>query len=161
MKKNLISAALVVVVAGCASTQQAGPADAVGPVAAAPVAAAPVADAAPPAEAAVGNAFFTSRQATRGNGLFRDNCVSCHASSEFRGSSFERRWRNRAVGDIYEFVLYSMPDDNPGGLPEQTYADIVAYMLELNDFPSGDTELPTSMDALMEMIMFADAADNQ
>ena len=156
MKKNLVSAALVLVVAGCASTQQAGPADAAGPAAAAPVA-----DAAPAAEATVGSAFFTSRQATRGGGLFRDNCVSCHASSEFRGSSFQRRWRNRAVGDIYEFVLYSMPDDNPGGLPEQTYADIVAYMLELNDFPSGDTELPTSMDALMEMIMFADAADNQ
>jgi len=73
------------------------------------------------------------------------------------GASFERRWRNRAVGDIYEFVLYSMPDDNPGGLPEQTYADIVAYMLSMNDFPSGDSELPTAMDALMEMMMFTGA----
>ena len=150
MKKILVSAAFAVVFTGCASTQQAAPAGAAGPAAAAPAA-----DAAP--AAAVGNTFYTSRQASRGNGLFRDNCVSCHASSEFMGASFERRWRNRAVGDIYEFVLYSMPDDNPGGLPEQTYADIVAYMLELNDFPSGDTELPTSLDALMEMIMWADA----
>ncbi len=152
MKKILVSAAFAVMVAGCASTQQAGPANAAGPVASAPTA-----DAAPAAEATGGNMFYTSRQATRGNGLFRDNCVSCHASSEFAGSSFERRWRNRAVGDIYEFVLYSMPDDNPGGLPAQTYADIVAYMLQLNDFPSGDTELPPSLDALMEMIMWADA----
>ncbi len=66
-----------------------------------------------------------------------------------------RRWTNRAVGDIYEFVLYSMPDDNPGGLPQQTYADIIAYFLQMNDLPAGDTELPTSLDALMEMNMFA------
>ena len=153
MKKNLVNAALLVALAGCASTPEGAP-----PSAATPTAEAPVVDAAPAAEAPVGNAFYTTRQATRGDGLFRDNCVSCHASSEFRGSSFERRWRNRAVGDIYEFVLYSMPDDNPGGLPEQTYADIIAYMLQLNDFPAGESELPTSMGALMQMTMFADAA---
>lgn len=50
-----------------------------------------------------------------------------------------------------------MPDDNPGGLPEQTYADIVAYLLSLNDFPAGDSELPTSLEALMMMKMFTDA----
>ncbi len=149
MKKNLVNAALVVVLAGCASTPEGAPAGAAAPTVDAPVAA---------AEVSGGNTFYTTRQASRGNGLFRDNCVSCHASSEFAGSSFQRRWRNRSVGDIYEFVLYSMPDDNPGGLPEQTYADIVAYMLELNDFPAGDAELPTSMDALLQMKMWADPA---
>ncbi len=144
MKKNLVNAALVVALAGCASTPEGAPAGAAAPTVDAPVAA---------AEVSVENAFYTTRQAPRGNGLFRDNCVSCHASSEFAGSSFERRWRNRSVGDIYEFILYSMPDDNPGGLPAQTYADIVAYMLELNDFPAGESELPTSMDALLQMKM--------
>ena len=117
--------------------------------------AAPPSDLAAPG-ASSANAFYTNQQASRGDGLFRDNCVACHSSSEFAGSSFQRRWRDRAVGDIYEFVLYAMPDDNPGGLPAQTYADIVAYMLQMNDFPAGDSELPTSMDALMQMKMFAD-----
>ena len=153
MKKILVNAAMVVALAGCASTPEGAPAGAATP------ANARVADAAPAAEASVGNQFYTTRQATRGNGLFRDNCLSCHSSSEFTGSSFERRWRGRAVGDIYEFVLYSMPDDNPGGLPAQTYADILAYVLELNDFPAGESELPTSMDALMQMTMlWADPA---
>ena len=147
MKKNLVNAALVVVLAGCASTPEGAPASAAAPTADAPV-----------AEASVGNAFYTTQQASRGSGLFRNNCVSCHASSEFSGSTFERRWSNRSVGDIYEFILYSMPDDNPGGLPAQTYADIVAYMLELNDFPAGESELPTSMDALLQMKMWADPA---
>ena len=148
MKKALVKIALAVVLAGCASTQEGMSVNG-----AAPAADAAVSDAAPAAEASSGNAFYTVGQARRGNGLFRDNCVSCHASSEFTGSSFQRRWRNRSVGNIYEFILYSMPDDNPGGLPQQTYADIIAYILELNDFPAGDTELPVSMDALLQMMM--------
>jgi len=148
MKKIVFSSVLMLVLAGCASSSAGAPMAAAGPTAAPDAAAAP--------DASSGS-FYTSRQASRGDGLFRDNCVSCHSSSEFAGASFQRRWRNRAVGDIYEFVLYSMPDDNPGGLPEQTYADIVAYMLSMNDFPAGDAELPTSMDALMEMKMFTGA----
>ena len=150
MKKILTHAALVGLLAGCASTQEGAPASAAAPT--------PVADAAPAAEAPSGGAFYTVAQARRGLGLFRDNCISCHSSSEFAGGSFQRRWTNRAIGDIYEFVLYSMPEDNPGGLPEQTYVDIIAYMLEMNDFPAGDTELPRSMDALKGMIMFDNAA---
>jgi hypothetical protein len=150
MKIILDCAAFVVLVAGCASTQEGAPASGAAPTA-------PVADAAPAADASSGSAFYTVAQATRGDGLFRDNCAGCHASSEFTGSSFVRRWTNRAVGDIYEFVLYSMPEDNPGGLPQQTYADIIAYFLQMNDFPAGDTELATSLDALMEMKMWAAA----
>ena len=149
MKKILFSSVLTFVLAGCASTSAGAPAS---DGAQTTLADNPVAP-----EASSDGAFYTSRQATRGDGLFRDNCVSCHSASEFAGASFQRRWRNRAVGDIYEFVLYSMPDDNPGGLPEQTYADIVAYMLSMNDFPSGDSELPTEMDALMGMMMFTGA----
>jgi mono/diheme cytochrome c family protein len=150
MKNILACAAFVMLVAGCASTQEGTPASGAAPTA-------PVADAAPAADASSGSAFYTVAQATRGSGLFRDNCVSCHSSSEFAGSSFVRRWTNRAVGNIYEFILYSMPEDNPGGLPQQTYADIIAYFLQMNDFPAGDTELPTSLDALMEMKMWAAA----
>ena len=145
MKKTLFNSVLMFMLAGCASTSTGAPANG----------AAPTSDLAVP-EASSANTFFTNQQASRGDGLFRDNCVACHSTSEFSGSFFERRWRNRAVGDIYEFILYAMPDDNPGGLPEQTYADIVAYMLQMNDFPAGDSELPTSMDMLMQMKMFAD-----
>ncbi len=151
MRKIILNSVMMVMLAGCASTPAGAPAAPTpGPAAAAPT---------PAPEALTGNAFYTNQQASRGDGLFRDNCVACHSSSEFSGASFERRWRNRAIGDIYEFVLYAMPDDNPGGLPEQTYADIVAYMLQMNDFLAGDSELPTSMDMLMQMMMFTDGGD--
>ena len=151
MKKILAGTAFVVLLAGCTSTQMGAPDGGAAPTGGA------AANAAPPAEASASNAYYTETQARRGSGLFRDNCVSCHASSEFTGATFKRRWTNRTVGDIYEFVLYSMPDDNPGGLPQQTYADIIAYFLQLNDLPAGDTELSTSMEALMELPMFGGA----
>jgi hypothetical protein len=39
-----------------------------------------------------------------------------------------------------------MPPDSPGLLPPETYADIVSYILEVNGFDPGDTELPASGD---------------
>ncbi len=152
MKNTLAYATMVVLLTGCASSQEGAPVAAT-PTADGPVA---VADAAPADEASTGNAYYTVAQARRGDGLFQDNCVGCHSPSEFEGRSFERRWTNRTVGDIYEYVLYTMPDDNPGGLPAQTYADVVAFMLQENDFPAGEAELPTSMDALFEMKMWDD-----
>jgi len=93
-------------------------------------------------------AFYTEDQAIRGEGFFRETCLSCHASSEFRGSTFERQWTGRTVRDLYAAIAYSMPDDNPGGLPAQTYTDVIAYILELNDYPAGAAELKPGRDAM-------------
>jgi hypothetical protein len=35
-----------------------------------------------------------------------------------------------------------MPPDRPGGLTEQNYADIAAFLLDANGYPKGDKELP-------------------
>jgi hypothetical protein len=35
----------------------------------------------------------------------------------------------------------TMPEDNPGSLKPQQYADVVAYFLKLNGYPAGKTEL--------------------
>ena len=152
MKNFLFHCVWVVVLVGCASTPEGAPA-----TGATPTPDSPSSDATPAVEASL-DAFFTTGQARRGSGLFQDNCVSCHASSEFTGSSFERRWSRRSVWDIYEFIAYSMPDDNPGGLPEQTYADIIAYMLDMNDFPAGESELRAVMEAMQEMMLWDDPA---
>lgn len=170
MRKIILNAALVAVFAGCASAPEGAP-----PSAPAPAAETPVADAAPVVEAPVveapvveatvveapvGNEFYTRQQANRGETLFQDYCSGCHSASEFTGSTFRRRWTNQVVGAFYVAVFYTMPEDNPGGLPEQTIADIIAFMLSENDFPAGDSELPTSIDLMMLMPMYADAGSN-
>ncbi len=48
-------------------------------------------------------------------------------------------------------MTMTMPEDDPGSLRPQTYADVIAYILRLNDYASGTTELaPTaeSMDVI-------------
>ncbi len=101
-------------------------------------------------------AFYTENQAIRGEGFFRETCLSCHASSEFRGSTFERQWTGRTVRDLYSAIAYSMPEDNPGGLPAQTYTDIIAYILELNDYPVGAAELKPGRAAMRAQPLWPD-----
>ena len=53
-----------------------------------------------------------------------------------------------------------MPEDNPGGLTQQTYADVIAYILQLNAYASGDAELVPSQDA-MDAIPLGPGAANR
>jgi hypothetical protein len=41
-----------------------------------------------------------------------------------------------------------MPADAPGTLTPQQTSDITAYVLKLNKYPAGQTELPTDLAAL-------------
>ena len=42
----------------------------------------------------------------------------------------------------------TMPPPNPGSLPDDTYADIVAYVLDINGFESGGAEFLVDSEAL-------------
>jgi hypothetical protein len=100
------------------------------------------------------SSFYTAAQAERGDDSFRETCLSCHSSSEFRGRSFQRDWRGSSMGYLYEEIVYYMPEDNPGGLATDTYLDIMAYILDLNGFPAGDSELVSDIDAMKEIVLF-------
>ncbi len=134
--------------AGCAGSTTAaqgpGPADAAGPatVTAEPAAAAP--DAAPASSALA----FSTVQADRGRNVFRSTCTECHYSSEFNDRQFKFKWRRRTAGDLFEMVSTQMPEDAPGSLELEQYADIVAFVLRLNGFEPGSGELPADADAL-------------
>ena len=38
-------------------------------------------------------------------------------------------------------AVTTMPEDNPGSLQPQEYADILAYFLSINGYPAGQAEL--------------------
>jgi mono/diheme cytochrome c family protein len=96
---------------------------------------------------------FTAAQAVRGQAAFRNSCASCHSTSEFSGPAFQRRWAGQPVFAFFEHVRTSMPPDNPGGLSRAEYAAILAYILQLNSYPEGSTELPAE-DAKLRTIRF-------
>jgi mono/diheme cytochrome c family protein len=77
-------------------------------------------------------ASFSAAQATRGEQVVDQTCSSCHQPDRFIGPNFVDAWNNRRVNDFYSLVRSTMPVDNPGGLKDQDYLDVVAYLLKAN-----------------------------
>lgn len=109
-----------------------------------------------PGSAIIWQGMYTQAQAERGLAAYSESCTSCHAadlrgnsnSPSLLGMSFMFLWEGKSVGELYEQVRSNMPVDRPGALGNQTYADIIAYMLQANGFPTGETELGTDPEQL-------------
>ena len=84
--------------------------------------------------------YFPS-QAVRGQAVYQSTCASCHEQSKFIGQSFVETWNDRRVYDVYALVRGTMPLDNPGGLKDQEYLDVIAYLLQANHAPPGSDSL--------------------
>lgn len=97
---------------------------------------------------AAATAHFTEDQSNRGERTFNSACASCHAPAEFSGRVFLINWESRSVGEFYSFIRSAMPYSSPGSLTDQQYVDVTAYILRLNEFPAGGTELPPDEDAM-------------
>jgi mono/diheme cytochrome c family protein len=93
---------------------------------------------------------FTQAQADRGQAAYSHSCNDCHGSTldngEFggpplKGSYFAKHWAAGNVAAVFAYMKAKMPLDRPGGLDDETYADILAYILSQNGYPTGDKEL--------------------
>ena len=91
---------------------------------------------------------FTASQASRGEWTFGRTCASCHETSEFGGPRFRIRWAGQTVGDMFYLVFNTMPEGSPGSLSPDEYAEVLAYILHLNGYPTGEERLPTADSAL-------------
>jgi mono/diheme cytochrome c family protein len=94
---------------------------------------------------------FTADQVNRGSDIYAERCVQCHGdkldNGEFggaalNGSVFKKHWNGGAVSALIAYMTAKMPPDRPGSLTEQTSADLAAFLLDANDYPKGDKELP-------------------
>lgn len=56
---------------------------------------------------------------------------------------FRRSWAGQTVGDLFELIVATMPEGQPGSLRPEEYGDIVAFILQSNDYPPGSEDLPT------------------
>ncbi|HEY7442587.1 MAG TPA: c-type cytochrome [Vicinamibacterales bacterium] len=112
----------------------------------------------------VWDGIFTEAQARRGDQLYAQYCAHCHAADltggemapPLTGGQFKYNWNGLTVGDLFERLRISMPQDNPGGLSRQQNADVLAFMLAKSDFPAGDTELASQTEVLKEIKFEAD-----
>ena len=100
------------------------------------------------AERSVRDGVYTKAQATRGKATFGEVCGNCHSTSQFRGETFRMQWEGRTANDLFSQLRSTMPIDNPGGLTAQEYIAVIAYVFELNGYPAGSAELPTTAEPL-------------
>ena len=69
------------------------------------------------------------------------------------GNDFIVFWTELPVGSLFERIKVTMPEDGPGRLTDQEYTDVVAYMLDSNNYPAGEAELPADKAALDEIMI--------
>lgn len=103
--------------------------------------------AAPAADTGV-DALFTAEQARRGEAVYQRVCLECHTRTEFTERPFLFAWEGTSVAQVYSYIAENMPDDGPGSLPERTYLDAMAYILELNGYPAGTSELTGDLERM-------------
>ena len=84
---------------------------------------------------------YTAEQAERGEQLFNEACMVCHQPEEFTDAGYMEGWSGQKASDMLDLIRSTMPEDNPGRLNRQEYADIMAYMFSINGLPSGDVEM--------------------
>ena len=94
---------------------------------------------------------FTADQVARGERTFREVCAACHDTVEFSGGRFRITWVGLTAGDLFDTIATLMPEGDPGSLSPAQYASVVAYLLDLNGYPAGETALPTNLSALQAL----------
>jgi mono/diheme cytochrome c family protein len=85
---------------------------------------------------------YSAEQAARGENVYAGMCKSCHAAATHTGVAFQKAWDGRSLSELFGYMSTKMPKNEPGSLAPEEYADLLAYLLKLNQMPVGKTELP-------------------
>lgn len=109
----------------------------------------------------VWDGVYTTEQAARGQESYEYACAGCHGvdlsggdeAPILAGGEFTWTWNGLTVGTLFERIRKSMPVEDPSSVSRQEKADILAFVFSANEFPAGDSELP-SRTSRLEDIMF-------
>ena len=112
-----------------------------------------------PPTKSIWDGVYTEAQATRGKALYAEQCASCHGGEltggemapPLAGGEFMAGWDGLTIGDLFERVRISMPQNAPGSLSGQQNADILAFMFSANKFPAGAAEMPKEAGILKQI----------
>ena len=104
---------------------------------------------APAWAASIWDGVYTEAQAARGATEFTAHCASCHGADmggtgeapALSGPRFLSDFDGLSLGDLFDRIRTTMPQDNPGSLTRDQVADILAFLLKANTLPSGSKEL--------------------
>jgi mono/diheme cytochrome c family protein len=105
---------------------------------------------------------FTAAQAKNGEQAFQAKCASCHGpdlhssdpeAPDLTEGAFRFGWQGKTLANRFEQIRSTMPYGNSRSLDDQTYVDIVAYILSFNGIPAGNQMLAPDVPALEKIIV--------
>ena len=109
-----------------------------------------------PAGKTTNDGVFTDAQVKKGSDLYQQQCAACHdaqltgsgTAPALAGTDFSANWKDETVGSLFERIRATMPADNPGSMTRAQVSEMVAFILNFNKYPAGQTELGTDFEAL-------------
>jgi len=91
---------------------------------------------------------YTTAQAERGRSVVQNHCSECHHDDlsggegpALAGPTFMLKWETHSVERLFHKIRDTMPSVGSTAVSEKEKLDTVAYILQQNGFPAGDTEL--------------------
>jgi hypothetical protein len=79
-------------------------------------------------------------------------CKSCHAGlGNHAGPVFREHWGGQPLSELYYYIQYNMPKNDPGSLSMEDNVRVMAYLLQLNGIPAGNSALPADTLALAKI----------
>jgi len=108
----------------------------------------------------VWDGVYTEAQAKRGLPLYNQHCLDCHGDDlegdaetpALKGGTFLTNWDGQKLGDLFTRIHRDMPlNFEAGKLSSAVVADLLAYILNINQFPPGSVELPHAVEVLNEI----------
>jgi mono/diheme cytochrome c family protein len=105
------------------------------------------------AEAADAIGPFTQSQVSAGRTAFLNNCSGCHNSyllgnsgPPLAGRYFLEDWSDKSTRQLFRFASTNMPLNAAGTLPEETYLNLIAFILAVNGAKPGPVPLAKDSD---------------
>jgi S-disulfanyl-L-cysteine oxidoreductase SoxD len=104
---------------------------------------------------------YAEAQARRGEGLYAQQCSSCHGADlsgsgapQLAGTDFLGVWEKTTAAELVEKIATSMPSSAPGSLSREQATDLVAFIFKSNKFPAGSADLDSD-EATLKAISIA------
>src|SRR5499427_8070479 len=103
---------------------------------------------------------YTAAQATAGRTTYQAQCASCHLpdlkgsgdAAPLAGSEFMSAWGRRTTRELLSFMQLTMPPTRPGGLSQEEYVNVAAFILQSNGAPAGAQTLTATTDVALNTI---------
>jgi mono/diheme cytochrome c family protein len=108
----------------------------------------------------VKSGIYAKDQAERGKAVYDKICVACHTfkpsekskdNPDLGGDAFLTKWDQKTVHELATVIYTTMPNDGSAVITEEQTADVVAFILQQNNFPAGTA--PFKWDATARKIL--------